>query len=214
MQVLEHPALGALKEALAAGNHSAVTVEGGHPTPILIKGVERRCRVATDRNAAEGRPGGLYGNAFSRAGTEALHQAIKRLQPPTITNLIAIAAPHPGWGVYSAADMAKVLVTAYTGFRAAAIESSGTPVIVHTGFWGCGAFGGNRVLMALLQILAAEMAGIDRLVFHTFDSAGMTALKDALDLLRTRLHQQPQSPEALIEILVAMGFQWGESDGN
>lgn len=214
MQVLEHPALGALKEALAAGNHSSVTVEGGQPTPVLIKGVERRCRVTTDRNAAEGRPEGLYGNAFARAGAEALRRAVKRLQPPTLTNLIAIAAPHSGWGDYSAADIDKALVTAYAGFRAAAIESSETPVIVHTGFWGCGAFGGNRVLMALLQILAAEMAGIDRLVFHTFDRAGIAALKDALELVRTQLHQKPQSPEALIENLVARRFQWGESDGN
>jgi hypothetical protein len=26
--------------------------------------------------------------------------------------------------------------------------------IFHTGFWDCGAYGGNRVLMALLQLLA------------------------------------------------------------
>jgi Poly (ADP-ribose) glycohydrolase (PARG) len=44
-----------------------------------------------------------------------------------------------------------VLVTAFTAFRAAALESArsrgaGSPVVVHTGFWGCGAFGGHRVL--------------------------------------------------------------------
>ncbi len=44
--------------------------------------------------------------------------------------------------------------------------------MIHTGFWGCGAFGGNRVLMTTLQILAAEMAGLERVVFHTGDASG------------------------------------------
>jgi hypothetical protein len=44
-----------------------------------------------------------------------------------------------------------VLATAFTGFSAARLESARlnpSPVVaIHTGFWGCGAFGGNRVLM-------------------------------------------------------------------
>jgi Poly (ADP-ribose) glycohydrolase (PARG) len=49
-----------------------------------------------------------------------------------------------------------------------------TSVAVHTGYWGCGAFGGNRVLMALLQVLAAGSAGLDQLVFHVGDPADET----------------------------------------
>ena len=93
MQVAEHPALGALREALDSGGHTASTEEHGRPTPVLVRGVERRCRLATDRNAAEGRPAGLYGNAFARAGEDVVRRATYPIEPPTITNLIAMAAP-------------------------------------------------------------------------------------------------------------------------
>jgi hypothetical protein len=61
MQVAEHPALGSLREALLQTGIEPWTVESGEPTPILIMGVERRCEVATDCDAALGRPFGLYG---------------------------------------------------------------------------------------------------------------------------------------------------------
>ena len=54
MQVAEHPALGALAEALRAGARVALTEQGGKATPVLVAGVERRCRVATDRDVAAG----------------------------------------------------------------------------------------------------------------------------------------------------------------
>jgi hypothetical protein len=171
MQAAEHPALGALREALVADRLAAVTVEKGEPTPVLVMGVERRCRVATDPDAAEGRPAGVYGNAFARADGDAVGRATTPIDPPTITNLIAMAAPPGGYGRYGADEIESVLTTAFTGFRAAVLESRrergpATSVAVHTGYWGCGAFGGNRVLMALLQVLAAGSAGLDQLVFH------------------------------------------------
>lgn len=61
---------------------------------------------------------------------------------------------HGESGSYSKTEIESVLVTANTGLRAAALESrrmTGTrpepAVIVHTGWWGCRAFSGNRVLM-------------------------------------------------------------------
>lgn len=74
-------------------------------------------------------------------------------------------------GRYRLDEITGTLVTAFTGFRAAVEESErqlgGMSCVIHTGYWGGGAFGGNRVLMSMLQILAAQMAGVDRLVFHT-----------------------------------------------
>ncbi|TFH66750.1 MAG: hypothetical protein E4G90_01965 [Gemmatimonadales bacterium] len=220
MQVAEHPALGALREALDAEGLEAMTVSGDQPTPVLVMGAERRCRIATDRDAAEGRPNGLYGNAFSRAPVEAVRRAVTRIDPPTVTNLIAMAAPCDGDGPYSQSQVRRVLDTAYTGFRAAAIESARhrggrCPVVVHSGFWGCGAFGGNRVLMAALQALSAGMAGLDRLVMHAFDAAGTGALKEAMAVIGTGLSDQPViGTGELVERIVALGFEWGVSDGN
>ncbi len=219
MQVAEHPALGALKEALTAGGHTALTVEGGRPTPILIKGVERRCRIATDRNREAGRPRGLYGNAFGQASEEVVRKAISRIDPPTITNLIAMAAPEGGVGQYDARDIQNILDTAFTGFRAAVLESASNgqeqrPVVVHTGFWGCGAFGGNRVLMATLQAVASEMAGLDCLVLHTFDAAGAEAWEEARRLLGELAGTGSTPLPTLVEQIGAQGFNWGVSNGN
>jgi hypothetical protein len=89
-------------------------------------------------------------------------------------------------------------------------------VVIHTGFWGCGAFGGNRTLMALLQLLAARLSGIDRLVFHTHYKEGTDAFDAARQILDRDLLPAGSRPEvaALTRAVEAVGFQWGVSDGN
>jgi hypothetical protein len=221
MQVAEHPALGSLREALLTIGESTLTVEDGVPTPILVTGVERRCRIATEPNAAEGRPNGLYGNNFARAPVEVASRAIAPLNPPTISNIIAIEAPSYGQGLYRRDEIEFILRTAYTGFSAARLESCAggdlTPrVIIHTGFWGCGAYGGNRVLMALLQVAAARLTRVDRLVFHTLNRSGSDLLRCATamiddEIVRSNRHA---NLETLLVRIEAKGFRWGASDGN
>jgi len=221
MQVAEHPALGSLREALLHSGTEPRTAKEGRPTPILVRGAERRCRIALDPNPQLGRPWGLYGNHFGRASPEAVAQATQPLVPPTITNIVAMRAPAGGYGRYSHEQINFILETAYTAFLAARLESgpkgSATPrVVVHTGYWGCGAFGGNRILMSLLQFLAAQMAGLDRLVFHTGSSAGSTACTTAVATLQ-RLIQSGRDDrplDSLVDLLVGLGLEWGVSDGN
>ncbi len=216
MQVAEHPILGSLREALNAEGHRASTTDGDRATPVLVVGAERRCRIETDPSPAEGRPAGLYGNAFARASADAVMRATTRIVPPTITNLIAMAAPPGGSGRYDQATIESILNTAYTGFRSAVIASRRAedeiPVVLHTGYWGCGAFGGNRVLMSVLQILAAEMAGLERLVFHTGMPGGDAALAEGLALLAG--HPEAIETRSMIDRLHSHGFEWGVSDGN
>jgi hypothetical protein len=92
MQVAEHPALGALREALVAAGVDARTDGPDGPTPVLVTGVERRVVVATNPNAGAGRPHGLYGNAFAAATPDAIRRATIPIVPPTVTNVVAIAA--------------------------------------------------------------------------------------------------------------------------
>jgi hypothetical protein len=40
-------------------------------------------------------------------------------------------------------------------------------VAIHTGDWGCGSFGGNKRVMAYLQLAAAYATGVDHLYYHT-----------------------------------------------
>ena len=220
MQVAEHPVLGSLREALVAARRSTLTVENGRPTPVLVIGAERRVRIATDRSAAEGRPYGLYGNAFAQADPDAIRRATTPIQPPTITNLIAMAAPAGGYGSYRRDQIELILATAFTGFRAAVLESRriagvDARVILHSGFWGCGAFGGNRVMMTLLQALAAEMAGLHRLSMHIGDPSGRQPVEQATAILRDVLAAGGSTETArAITLIHARSLPWGHGDGN
>lgn len=216
MQVAEHPVLGALKEALDAGGHRALTVEGGSPTPILITGASRRCAVATDPDVEAGRPEGLYGNRFARATADVVRRATTQIEPPTRSNLIAMAAPRGGFDTYMVEEIEEILITAFTAFGAAVAEScrirgGAGPVVVHTGFWGCGAFGGNRVLMPLLQMIAAGWAEVDLLVFHVGDPSGAADIEQAQAALDALPAMFATAVPGYIETL---GFRWGVSDGN
>jgi len=221
MQVVEHPILGSLREALLKKEINPLTVEAGKPTPITIQGVERRCAIATDINEEQGRPFGLYGNNFARAKTETIRLATTPLHPPTITNIIAMEAPPGGYGTYTYSEIEYILVTAFTAFSAAKFsscrESEQKPtVIIHTGFWGCGAYGGNRVLMALLQVLAAYLAQIDCLIFHTGNSVKDRDLASAQRILDLDLVSNNSTIDSahLMEKICDMNFHWGVSDGN
>jgi hypothetical protein len=87
-------------------------------------------------------------------------------------------------------------------------------VVVHTGYWGCGAFGGNRELMVLLQVVAARMAGLERLVFHTGAPGVDVPIAKAQGLLEELAGGDPSATVDLLAAIGAHGFRWGVSDGN
>lgn len=206
IQVMEHPALAALREALRNADMAARTEESGRPTPVLVQGVPRMCAIDTS---------GIYGNAFSRARTERVLAAVSVLVPPTVSNIIAVAAPR-GAGTYDAATIGKILQTAFTAFGAARAQSPGSAsVTIHSGFWGCGAFGGNRTVMIALQALAAGMAGVERMVFHAVDQAGLQTCDLALKLAGEIMGAGSRvETRKVVESMAARKFPWGQSDGN
>lgn len=207
LQVAEHPVLASVREALEAEGQ-ARTVEGGRPTPVLVRGAERRCRLR-----------GLYGNAFAAAGSAAVATATQPIVPPTVTNIVAIEAIPGGRGRYTRQEIAYTLLTAYAGFAAARAESAGDgepqpAVVVHTGWWGCGAYGGDRVLMAALQVLAARLAGVDRLVFHTGDGDSARLLGEALHVAEAAAPAGAERRETVVvAALEAQGREWGRGNG-
>jgi hypothetical protein len=217
IQVAEHPVLGSLREALVAEGRPTTTIANGRPTPVLVMGAERRVRIQSAPGTESGGPSWLYGVAFASATADAVREATNRIDPPTISNIIAIVAPYGGRGRYQREQIGLAMGTAYSGFRAAVLESRRAAgpdalVAIHSGFWGCGAFGGNRVMMVLLQVLAANMAGVDRLVLHIGDSSGWASVDRALGL--TPDLASAASADDLIARAEALGLVWGVSDGN
>ncbi len=202
IQVAEHPALASLTEALLANPVvTPLTVEAGRPTPVLVRGAERRVAIDT----AE-----IYGNAFAVASDATVQRALDFLDPATRSNLIAIEAPFGHRGPYTEAQLVYILDTAYTGFAAASGSSNGR-VVVHSGFWGCGAYGGDRVLMPLLQMVAAQLAGVD-LVLYGVTPAGRPDFERARDVL-AEIVPEPTPVDTLLQHVLRRGFEWGVSNG-
>ncbi len=235
-QVLEHPLLGSIREALLHDELPALTRADGVSTPVLVAHVPRQCVLDLAGRAApaksglrgwlEGLFGGavtnlspLYGNDFGKATLEQVMSALTVLKPSVPSNILAISSP-TGTGTYTRMQITDILQTAYNGFVAARLESQrgkapASDVEIHSGWWGCGAFGGNRTLMALLQILAAHMAGIGRLIFHYGAEDGRAPFGDAMAFLNLVTDGGVRTTtSSVIDEVEALHFRWGHSDGN
>ena len=96
---------------------------------------------------------------------------------------------------YSKDCIERELNKAFVGFRVGSGQQSAA---VATGNWGCGAFGGDPRLKALLQMLAAAEAGRD-LAYFTF---GDRALRDDLERLHSFLREKEVKVGAIVDIVV------------
>lgn len=209
LQCLEHPALGSVREALLAEGLPAMTRDGGRPTPVLVRGVPRTCHFDTGPSARA--PSGLYGNRFAAAPLDAVLLAARPVRPPTTTHLVAMAALAGGAGPYTRLEVEDALQNAYTAFRAAAVETAG-PTEVRTGFWGGGAFGGDRELMVTAQLLAARLAGVDAVVVYTFDAASAPVAEAARERAEA-LAAPGDRVGTVVDRLLARGYRWGAANG-
>jgi hypothetical protein len=212
MQVLEHPDLARVRHALQAEGLSTLVTDRDGPTPFTLTAVPRRGAIET--SPSRGRPGGLYGNRFAAAPVEQVLAATTIIEPPTFSNIVAMEAPAYGRGEYTSDEISGVLTTAVTGFSAAATETErlapGARTVIHTGWWGCGAYGGNQELMALLQLVAAEWAEVDEVVFHI----GSVDSEPILQRAREMQESTPDTTAELVAAIVDRRYQWGVSDGN
>ena len=215
LQIAEHPVSSCLRHAMADSTIEPLTRDRSKhdaPRPLLIRGILRHVHLDTTT--------GLYGNAFAYAPADDVISACISLKPPTMSNIIAMDAPAGSEGVYTHETLLDIWTTALTSFYGAVSEAKtcngdASECTIHTGWWGTGAYGGNRTLMAIMQVIAARAAGVTRLVFHTVDSAGAAdfAAAYALPGLETFLHAETLDPKAFLHYCAAQNFRWGVSNG-
>ena len=215
LQVAEHPILASVRLWMLSSQDKALsptTREGIVATPVLIKSVARRCQIDTSE---------IYGARFGRATPEKIKAAVRLLDPPTYSNILAMEAPVGGKGAYTFGELLRIVQTAHCGFAAAKKISAEKKVKIHTGHWGTGAYGGNKIVMSALQILAAQLAGIDALVYHTIDAEeqfveGLQVYEHVTKTsLFSRLMRSPgKDLQTILREIEAMKFRWGVSDGN
>ena len=91
-------------------------------------------------------------------------------------------------------------------------------IVIHTGNWGCGAFGGNVELHTMLQIIAAVAAGVDEMVYHAVDEKnlsnafeGVEALKELLPKCKDKKGKIKR--DLLMNELFNKGYKWGRPNG-
>jgi len=91
--------------------------------------------------------------------------------------------------------------------------SSNYKVQIHTGNWGCGAFGGNLELVAIVQLVAAIAAKVEEVVYHTFDKKGTEGFKNGQNRVKKLIEEYKTiHVDELLEKLFEMNFQWGVSN--
>lgn len=239
LQIAEHPILCSLAKAMEDGKHGQPGLirrtidERTHaPTPVLVQGAPRRCRLDTTGTTittattatTTTTTASLYGNAFQVASKEQVQAAVTLIRPPTASNILAMMAAPPRTGLYIRQHIHDLFQTAYCGFRAAVLKSASalhhnatttttpTTTIIHTGHWGCGAFGGNKGLVAAIQILAAGTAGVEQVVYwYGFTEQDEAAVEHGMQVAAV-LHGKTW--EEALGLLEASGYRWGEANEN
>jgi hypothetical protein len=205
IQVAEHPALVSVGTAIEKKDHGAErllrsTVEGSLASPILLEGVPRFCAIETE---------GIYGLLFRDAWESTIREKVTRLTPPTESNILAISAPQGTRGAkYSEELIERIFRTAFSGFRATVLTSG--EVTVHTGFWGCGAFGNNRQLMTAIKLLAAGAAGLEKVVFWIPNPASLVHFQDGLEIARELAGFETKKA---VNDLAERGYTFAEGNG-
>lgn len=215
IQTLEHPLLGAVSECIEAvgiAGMRGLTVEKKEPTPFVVLGAPQWLSVDTNPVMPDGSRRRLYGWMLSESETQVVDAGIKPLGQDRRNNILAVAAPECGRGEYTKEQIVFIMKTLLAGFGAAArISEQGgkKSCAIHTGRWGCGAFGNSEELMLLAQIVAASMTGVSRLLFHAVSADALAAAQEKFSALPERL-----SLGGAVDFLLEQRYRWGKTDGN
>ena len=186
VMVAEHPILMSVRELLGRQAVCSAT------TTFTIEGAQRQLAVE-----------GLYGNAFRQSTWAQIARKVHSAR--TRSSIVTMVAPR-GQGSYTADQIDTILTTARTAYHAVKRHAE-APVSLHTGHWGCGAFGGNKELMAILQLVAARDAGIDHLYYHGMGDTG--AIRRAL----TVVEGLGRTQNRVVDEVLGMQFAWGRPNG-
>ncbi len=161
IQVVEHPSLAHIKQALPLDQRTLKRCE-----VALFENVSRLGSLDTlTPVAATGCS--LYGDGFVCADEAMISSKLERFPTPTKSHIFAMAAPHIKSHLagkpYQQDDLETLFFTSYNAFRAIREKYPTQKVVIHSGNWGAGAFGNDLMTTHLMQLAAARVAGVDEL---------------------------------------------------
>lgn len=182
----------------------------------------------------------IYGKNFSDewVDSEVIENRCHVISPPQNANILAISALRSQSMIYkypyTENEIFETFCICYAGFKAATVSEIKYTnkkkyfTLVSTGNLGCGAFGGNPVLMTIIQILAAYCAHVNILVYHPMDKnkefyEGIEFLDRLMDEEYKQLPFEKDEYDQetiyintrdLMKYLASKKFYWNASDGN
>lgn len=219
IQTLEHPLLGSVVEYLNA-NHfdymASRTFEVGIPTPYLIEQVPHWINVQTDVVLENGEHKSLYGHNMAEASVEVFNKGVCVCKKANDDNIIAISAPQNGHGVYTSKQINQIVETLVSSFSAAVYRNQDSEgrertTTIHSGEWGCGVFGGNKILLFASQMICASIAGVDSLILHTKDEISVVKAQELYNFICSK---HIQSAADAVTTLFTQHFEWGIVENN
>ncbi|KAJ6255011.1 poly(adp-ribose) glycohydrolase [Anaeramoeba flamelloides] len=91
-------------------------------------------------------------------------------------------------------------------------------VTIHLGHWGGGAYGGNKVMVTIIQLLAGYLTGIDKMIYHTFNQIGTKSYNTGFQILEKLIAKHKKDGKIDIKKILSdiekLKLKWGFSDGN
>lgn len=134
------------------------------------------------------------------------NKKIVPLQKEIKSNIISMKAIEAK-GKYTEEQILLLLKTVLVAFSGAEKVSHAKmkDISIHTGNWGCNNLGNNKELIYLLQIIAASVTGIKKIIFHKADENSLSNAKEKFS------HLLPDLPKTtnlkrLVEEILEIGF--------
>lgn len=214
-----------VKTRVTDAKHSIIHI----PTPYILENVPYWIKVNTSPILQSGKTENIYGRKFSyishdaecdsnsedtKLAREIISKAFTLIEKEEKNNILAMAAPSSGYGKdpYTSEQICLIMETLLVGFGGAAKCTSASKkkeCVIHTGNWGCGAFGNDKELIYFLQIFCASVTGITKIVFHGINESDMVILEKAQKKL-----SEFKDNENIIDFMLAQKYCWHFGDGN
>jgi len=108
---------------------------------------------------------------------------------------------------YDKTALKTLLNRAYSTFKSYSdvMSRRGADTDVHTGFWGVGEEGNNATVTTVIQMMAAQLAGIDNITFH-YAGENPGAVEEAKSFLQSR---SGMSVTEILDDLLSQGWRPG-----